>query len=209
MKKLAVLLAGALLMFTTGLAHATYVTLSTSQLLSAGQVQTNSNAPALVPPVLVGGAVEFSASMFDLAPANPVYSYIGVNAASYGLTDLTGYDTFQLSIANTNNSNWDLALFMQANGSTYLSPFLQVAPTGNFLNFSYNLTSLGANISDVEYLGFAVQSNLTGSPAYTVEPSNPDYYHVTVAPVPEPGTMLLLGAGFLGLAIYGKRRKNA
>lgn len=28
-------------------------------------------------------------------------------------------------------------------------------------------------------------------------------------PVPEPGTMMLLGAGFLGLAIYGKRRKNA
>jgi len=27
--------------------------------------------------------------------------------------------------------------------------------------------------------------------------------------VPEPGTMILLGAGFLGLAIYGKRRKNA
>jgi hypothetical protein len=29
------------------------------------------------------------------------------------------------------------------------------------------------------------------------------------APVPEPGTMMLLGAGFLGLAIYGKRRKSA
>lgn len=31
---------------------------------------------------------------------------------------------------------------------------------------------------------------------------------VDVAPVPEPGTLVLLGAGFLGLAIYGKRRKN-
>lgn len=29
------------------------------------------------------------------------------------------------------------------------------------------------------------------------------------ATVPEPGTMMLLGAGCLGLAIYGKRRKNA
>lgn len=28
-------------------------------------------------------------------------------------------------------------------------------------------------------------------------------------PVPEPGTVLLLGSGFLGLAIYGRRRKNA
>lgn len=35
------------------------------------------------------------------------------------------------------------------------------------------------------------------------------FFVESINPVPEPGTMLLLGAGFLGLAIYGKRRKNA
>ena len=34
------------------------------------------------------------------------------------------------------------------------------------------------------------------------------FYIKDIAPVPEPGTMMLLGIGMLGMAIYGKRRMN-
>ena len=34
-------------------------------------------------------------------------------------------------------------------------------------------------------------------------------YAADLSAVPEPGTMMLLGAGFLGLVAFAKRRKNA
>jgi len=52
------------------------------------------------------------------------------------------------------------------------------------------------------------------SDSIVFNPNDTGYYHVnfegvdTVAPVPEPGTIVLLGFGVAGLAIYGKRRSN-
>lgn len=41
------------------------------------------------------------------------------------------------------------------------------------------------------------------------EISHVDEFGTVTTPVPEPGTFVLLGAGLFGLAIYGKRRRNA
>jgi len=72
--------------------------------------------------------------------------------------------------------------------------------------------------STPSYVGFDLNYGLRdmnpnnifiGGTEQTVFNLGEDQDFAIAAPVPEPGTMMLLGAGFLGLAIYGKRRKNA
>ncbi|QWV91860.1 PEP-CTERM sorting domain-containing protein [Geomonas oryzisoli] len=213
MKGFAALVAGALLFMATGAAQGSYITLSNSELLTATVIGSNNQEE-------YGGwfkALDYTptGTLFIQNMSRPmapgalpyyVYSYVGVDAARAGKSDLTGVDSFELRLANVNNSPWELALFVQADGATYLSDY-QVVPNQknpvDMKNFSFDLSLLGPDRTDVEYLGFAVRSMLD------YDPSNPDAYHVLAAPVPEPGTVLLLGTGIFGLAIYGKRRKRA
>ena len=68
---------------------------------------------------------------------------------------------------------------------------------------STNLVNVTDPFSLTEVITFAFAGGGPTTGSSSIDAS------VTVNPVPEPGTMMLLGAGFLGLAVYGKRRKNA
>lgn len=67
-----------------------------------------------------------------------------------------------------------------------------------------------APFTGYEYNGILKLTGTYDSISFSINPN--EYWHGfkvgASAPVPEPGTMILLGFGMLGLAVYGKRRLN-
>jgi hypothetical protein len=136
------------------------------------------------------------------------YAFFGKTYAS-GI-DLSAYDSFSLNIKNDNENPWKFSLGI-FNG---INPTLTArADSGETLiavdeakNLKIDFSTAAVDLHNVNTIGFWVYEDVPIIGANNRRDFTPEF---SVAPVPEPGTMMLLGAGFLGLAIYGKRRKNA
>lgn len=127
------------------------------------------------------------------------FDYLYVTATPPG--DATHVDPFTVTISDTtgvlesytvsDTNDSDLAL-----GTINQQPF-NVVPTYDtgWQTFSVNVTSL---LNSTVFVTFEVEDSAQGGFA--------GVFLDNVNLIPEPGTLFLLGAGFLGLGVYGRRK---
>lgn len=130
---------------------------------------------------------------------------------SFGSTaqDLSDFDSYSLYIYNSNENPWEYALWVgnYDNGtySVYHTTPVSLA-NGSGQQFTLDLSSAqtvgGIDLTNA-YIGFTVGSN---SLPLGVSPHLDFHSETYVAPVPEPGTIALLGVGLLGLAFVGRKK---
>ncbi|BBA70488.1 PEP-CTERM sorting domain-containing protein [Geobacter sulfurreducens] len=126
-----------------------------------------------------------------------------IRLGTTGAFDLSSYDSFMLQIGNFNENPWAYSLYItgQTNGVDYLvqSAWSQIN-NGSTGTLALDLTGLNVDLTKVTGIGFNIGA--------IVPLPGQDYTFETVAaPVPEPGTIMLLGAGLVGVGLYIRRKR--
>lgn len=114
------------------------------------------------------------------------------------------FNGFSLPVANDNDDPWAVRLYVETGGTSYLSGFTTLTSgASSTLVLDFGTTIDFAQVTD---LGFEIR----GQFAPGGNPSNPDVFHISVAPVPivpvpVPGAFALTLFG-VGCALRLRRR---
>lgn len=140
-----------------------------------------------------------AANFNNAAPGGTIANYLISPSFS---TAVSGVVKFWAK-ADISESYYDTIAFGLSSGTGSTPPFA-LAPattlTGDWTQYSVSFTGTGASTSSrfvIDYIGSFDTSNYIGIDTFSVS--------TLTAPVPEPETWVLMGAGILGLALRARR----